>query len=185
MVYKIFYTNVSIFNDQFSITLNGSTYLPEEGATISVPSQNTGIQGVFVSIIPGSGLIKRCPIEGCGRPLSRQNLCSEHDIQSTWEYDLRIRVWLDNGVQTWEVTLPADVVTKLTGISIPAAQETAENNPLGPEAVLYEITDMLQGKYFECIGRLIDNRLFAQECHLSTYDPQKQAELLNRCDAHE
>jgi len=66
-----------------------------------------------------------------------------------------------------------------------AAQETAENNPLGPEAVLYEITDMLQGKYFECIGRLIDNRLFAQECHVSTYDPQKQVELLNRCDAHE
>ncbi|MCL2460633.1 MAG: hypothetical protein FWF19_04710 [Euryarchaeota archaeon] len=185
MVYKIFYTNVSIFNDQFSITLNGSTYLPEEGATISVPSQNTGIQGMFVNIIPGSGLIKRCPVEGCGRPLSRQNLCSEHDIQSTWEYDLRVRVWLDNGVQTWEVTLPADVVTKLTGISMTAAQETAENNPLGPEAVLYEITDMLQGKYFMCLGRLIDNRLFAQECHVSTYDPQKQAELLNRCDAHE
>jgi len=183
MVYKIFYTNVSIFNDQFSITLNGSTYLPEEGATISVPSQITEIQGMFVNIIPGSGLIKRCQVQGCGRPLSRQNICSEHDIQSTWEYDLRVRVWLDNGVQTWEVALPADVVTKLTGISMTAAQETAENNPLGPDAVLYEITDMLQGKYFECIGTLRGNRLFADECHVSTYNPQKLAELLNRCDA--
>jgi replication factor A1 len=185
LVYKIFYTNVSIFNEQFSITLNGSTYLPEEGATISVPSQMTEIQGMFVNIIPGSGLIKRCTVEGCGRPLSRQNVCSEHDIQSTSEYDLRVRGWLDNGMQTWEVTLPADVVTKLTGISMTAAQETAENNPLGPEAVLYEITDMLQGKYFECIGRLIGSQLFAQECHVSTYKPQKQAELLNRCDGNE
>ena len=185
MVYKIYYTNVSIFNDQFSITLNGSTYLPEEGAVLSVPSQETDIEGAFVSIIPGSGLIKRCPVEGCGRPLSRQNLCSEHDIQSTWEYDLRVRIWLDDGMQTWEVTLPADVVTKLTGISMSTAQETAENNPLGPDAVLYEITDMLQGRYFQCTGRLIDNRLFARECHVSNYDPQKQAELLNRCDANE
>ena len=185
MVYKIFYTNVSIFNDQFSITLNGSTYLPEEGATISVPSQETMVEGVFVNIIQGSGLIKRCPVEGCGRALSRQNLCFEHDIQSTWEYDLRIRAWLDDGVQTWEVTLPAEVVTKLTGISMATAKETAENNPLGPDAVLYEITDMLQGRYFECTGRLIENRLFAGECHVRSYDPQKQAELLNRCDVNE
>ena len=185
MVYQIYYTNVSIFNDQFSITLNGSTYLPEEGAMISVPSKETDIKGVFVNIIQGSGLIKRCSVEGCGRPLSRQNLCSEHDIQSTWEYDLRVRGWLDDGMQTWEVTLPADIVTKLTGISMSTAQETAENNPLGPDAVLYEITDMLQGRYFECTGRLIDNRLFARECHVSNYDPQKQAELLNGCDANE
>ena len=185
VVYKIFYSNVSIFNDQFSITLNGSTYLPEEGATLSVPSQDTMVEGVLVNIIPGSGLIKRCPVEGCGRALSRQNLCFEHDIQSSWEYDLRVRAWLDNGVQTWEVTLPAEVVTKLTGISIASAKETAENNPLGPDAVLYEITDMLQGRYLECSGRLIDHRLFAQECHVHLYDPQKQAELLNRCDDNE
>ena len=185
VVYKIFYTNVSIFNDQFSITLNGSTYLPEEGAEISVPSQEAMVEGVFVNIIQGSGLIKRCPVQGCGRVLSRQNLCFEHDIQSTWEYDLRVRAWLDNGVETWEVSLPAEVVTKLTGISMAAAKEAAENNPLGPDAVLYEITDMLQGRYFECTGRLIDNRLFAQECHVRSFDPQKQAELLNRCDVNE
>ncbi|MDR2855100.1 MAG: hypothetical protein LBV40_02945 [Methanomicrobiales archaeon] len=185
MVYKIFYTNVSIFNDQFSITLNGSTYLPEEGATISVPSQETMVEGVLVNVIQGSGLIKRCPVEGCGKALSRQNLCFEHDIQSTWEYDLRIRAWLDDGMETWEITLPAEVVTKLTGISITSAKETAENNPLGPDAVLYEITDMLQGRYFECTGMLIDKRLFASECHVRSYDPQKQAELLNRCDVNE
>jgi replication factor A1 len=185
VVYQIYYTNVSIFNDQLSVTLNGSTYLPDEKATITLPSLDADIQGALVSIIPDSGFVKRCPVEGCNLILSRQNMCPEHDIQSTCHYDLRIRGWLDNGIQTWQITLPAEVVTKLTGISMAAAQETAENNPLGPDAVLYELVDMLQGRYLRCTGRIIDNRMFVKECHVSEYDPQKQAELLNRCGANE
>ena len=115
--------------------------------------------GAIVHIAPGSGIIKRCPVEGCNRALSRQNYCPVHEIQPKFVYDLRIKGWLDDGEKTHSILLQRDAVESLTGINLAAAQEIAENNPLGMDEVFLQMRDKVLGRYITCKGREIDNRV--------------------------
>ena len=71
-VYTIFYAQVDEFNGRLSLNLNTATVMQEEG-DIPVSGGETAVRGSIVHIAPGSGIIKRCPVEGCNRALSRQN----------------------------------------------------------------------------------------------------------------
>ena len=79
------------------LNLSTAIYLPEEGE-IRV-TEGEAVTGVIVHLAPGSGLIKRCPVEGCNRVLSRQNYCPVHEIQKDFRYDLRIKGVLDDGIR--------------------------------------------------------------------------------------
>ena len=70
----------------------------------------------MVHLSPGSGLIKRCPVEGCGRVLSRQNYCPVHEIQPNYVYDLRIKGWLDDGQKTYDTIISREGVEDFTGL---------------------------------------------------------------------
>ena len=122
------------FNGRLSLNLNTATILQEEGE-IAVSGGETAVTGAIVHVAPGSGIIKRCPVEGCNRALSRQNYCPIHEIQPKFVYDLRIKGWLDDGEKTHSILLQRDVVESLTGITLAEAQEIAENNPLGMDEV--------------------------------------------------
>jgi replication factor A1 len=178
-VYNIFYALVDEFNGRLSLNLNTATILPEEG-DIPVSSGDATVRGAVVHIAPGSGLIKRCPVEGCNRAISRQNYCPVHEIQPKFIYDLRIKGWLDTGEKTHNVLLPRDVVESLTGITLAAAQEIAENNPLGMDEVFLRMRDTILGRYVSCHGREIDNRLLAKTCERVTFETGEHTALLNR-----
>jgi replication factor A1 len=178
-VYNIFYALVDEFNGRLSLNLNTATILPEEG-DIPVSSGDATVRGAIVHIAPGSGLIKRCPVEGCNRAISRQNYCPVHEIQPKFIYDLRIKGWLDTGEKTHNVLLPRDVVESLTGITLAAAQEIAENNPLGMDEVFLRMRDTILGRYVSCHGREIDNRLLAKTCDRVTFATGEHTALLNR-----
>jgi len=178
-VYNIFYAMVDEFNGRLSLNLNTATIMQDEG-DISVSGGSVAVRGAIVHIAPGSGIIKRCPIEGCNRALSRQNYCPVHEIQPNFVYDLRIKGWLDDGEKTHNILLQREVVESLTGITLGAAQEIAENNPLGMDEVFLRMRDAVLGRYIFCEGREIDNRILVNTCQRLTYQSKEHAALLNR-----
>jgi replication factor A1 len=178
-VYTIFYALVDEFNARLSLNLSTATYMQDEG-DITVSGGDSDVRGAVVHIAPGSGLIKRCPVEGCNRALSRQNYCPVHEIQPGFVYDLRIKGWLDDGEKTYNILLQREVVESLTGINLNAAKELAENNPLGMDEVFLRMRDTILGRYIICRGREIDNRLLVRTCERVKMDTGEHTALLNR-----
>ncbi len=178
-VYTIFYALVDEFNGRLSLNLNTAEIMPEDG-DIPVSGGTLSVHGAVVHIAPALGIIKRCPVEGCNRALSRQNYCPVHEIQPGFIYDLRIKGWLDDGVKTHNILLQRDVVESLTGTTLDAAKEIAENNPLGMDEVFLRMRDAILGRYIACQGREIDNRLLVNACERLTYESGEHTALLNR-----
>ncbi|NYT20955.1 MAG: nucleotide-binding protein [Methanomicrobiales archaeon] len=178
-VYSLYYAVVDEYSGRYSLNLNSATVVPEEG-DIPVSSGDTRFTGALVHIAPGSGLIKRCPVEGCNRVLSRQNYCPVHEIQPGFNYDLRIKGWLDDGKVTREVLIQREVTEQLTGMSIEQARELAENNPLGMDEVFLRVRDRILGRYLSCTGREIDFRMLVNSCDLLPFNAEETASLLNR-----
>jgi replication factor A1 len=179
MVYSIYYAIVDEYQGRISLNLTTATIVPEEG-DIAVSGGEGEFSGALVHVAPGSGLIKRCPVEGCNRVLSRQNYCPVHEIQPGFLYDLRIKGWLDNGRETREILVQREVTEKLCGISIDEAKELAENNPLGMDEVFLRVRERILGRYLTCRGREIDQRMLVSECAFLHFDPGEIPELLNR-----
>jgi replication factor A1 len=178
-VYSIYYALVDEFSGRYSLNLNPAMILPEEG-DIAVSAGEGTFQGALVHIAPGSGLIKRCPVEGCNRVLSRQNYCPVHEIQPGFLYDLRIKGWLDNGTETREILVQREVTERLTGMTMEEAKDLAENNPLGMEEVFLRMRERILGRYFECKGREIDSRMLVNACRTLPFDREELPGLLNR-----
>ena len=153
-------------------------YLPEEG-DIRVNEGET-VQGVIVHLAPGSGLIKRCPQEGCNRVLSRQNYCPVHEIQKNFRYDLRIKGVLDDGIRTRNILVQREIVEALSGMKLEEAVALAESSPLGMDEVFYQIRDAILGRYFQVRGSEMDGRILVKECQRIHFDPADLAALLNR-----
>jgi replication factor A1 len=178
-VYTIFYANVEEFNGRLSLNLSTASVMQDDG-DIAVSGGETEVRGVIVHMAPGSGLIKRCPVEGCNRALSRQNYCPVHEIQPKFIYDLRIKGWLDDGRKTYNLLLQRDVVESLTGMTLDAAKQLAENNPLGMDEVFLRMRDAVLGRYVACKGREIDNRLLVRSCARVAMESSDLTALLNR-----
>ena len=178
-VYNLFYAQVDEYNGRLSLNLNTAIIMQEEG-DIVVNWGVAAVSGAIVHIAPGSGIIKRCPVEGCNRALSRQNYCPVHEIQPKFSYDLRIKGWLDDGEKTHSILLQRDVVESLTGISLDAAKGIAENNPLGMDEVFLQMRDRVLGRYITCHGREIDNRVLVNKCERVAFESGKHTALLNR-----
>jgi replication factor A1 len=178
-VYTVFYAQVDEFNGRLSLNLNTATVMQEDG-DITVSGGEVSVRGAIVHIAPGSGIIKRCPVEGCNRALSRQNYCPIHEIQPKFVYDLRIKGWLDDGEKTHNILLQRDVVESLTGMTLDAAQEIAENNPLGMDEVFLQMRDRVLGRYVICTGREIDGRMLVNTCERVKFESSEHAALLNR-----
>ena len=178
-VYAVYYAQVDEFNGRLSLNLNSAMIIQEE-ADIPVSGGEVSVRGAIVHIAPGSGIIKRCPVEGCNRALSRQNYCPVHEIQPNFNYDLRIKGWLDDGEKTHNILIQRDAVETLTGITLDMAKEIAENNPLGMDEVFLRMRDALLGRYLVCKGREIDNRLLVNTCERVSFNSGEHAALLNR-----
>ena len=178
-VYLIFYAQVDEFNGRLSLNLNSALLMQEEG-DIPVSGGESAFRGAIVHIAPGSGIIKRCPVEGCNRALSRQNYCPVHEIQPNFRYDLRIKGWLDDGEKTHNILLQRDAVEALTAMTLDQAKEIAENNPLGMDEVFLQMRDAVLGRYILCRGREIENRLLVNTCEKVPFESSEHTALLNR-----
>jgi len=178
-VYNIFYATVDEYNGRLSLTLNTAMYIADEG-DIEVGRNETEIQGALVHVAPGSGLIKRCPVEGCNRALSRQNYCAVHEIQPNFRYDLRLKAVLDDGERARNVLMQCDLVEDLVGINLDEAVKIAESNPLGMDEIFYRVRNAVLGRYYACSGSEFAGRMLVNSCAPVVFKPEELAALLNR-----
>lgn len=183
-VYTIYFATAEEFNGRTSLNLSGAEWCREEGADIEVSRrEGTTITGAFVHLGTGSGLIKRCKVEGCNRALSRQNFCPIHEIQQDFRYDLRITGVVDDGTTAHNVLLQLPATEKVTGMNLQSAVEMAENNPLGLDDVFIRMQELLMGRYISCSGNDIDGTMLVRDgdnIEILEFDSARHAGLINR-----
>lgn len=172
-IYTSLFAACSKFNDKFSLSIVANETTESEGE-MDVKSSNVSVVGNIVIVSDGSGLIKRCTVEGCGRTLSRQNFCTTHEIQKDFKYDMRIKGVIDDGIDAKYIHASMKLTEKLLGTTMDAAIKIAENNPLGPEAILIDLREKLVGKYYRVEGNEIDGRIIATDIRPLKVEEEKQ-----------
>ena len=111
-----------------------------------------------MDIQSGSGLIKRCPVEGCTRVL-QNGRCSEHG-EVDGEFDMRIKGVLDDGHEVTEVIFDQEATEDITGISLDEAKQMAMD-ALDTTVVADEIRGKLLGRYYRVTGPMFGRYVLA------------------------
>ena len=148
------------YQGNFSVKLNRTTTITELDEEIEVGDDADEVEGALVDIQSGSGLIKRCPEEGCTRVL-QNGRCSEHG-QVDGEFDLRIKAVLDDGEAIHEVIFDEDATTELTDISLDEAKEMAQE-ALDTTVVGEEMADRVVGRYYRVRGPTLGRYVLVDE----------------------
>jgi len=169
--YVFNYAQSQKYNELYSLVISSAIEIPDD---IHVPSKQTEIIGSLVSIKMGSGLIRRCKVDGCGRVISRQNYCTIHEIQDDFKWDMRIKGIIDDGYTAYNVIMTLPTVEKLSEITLDKAIEISQNNPLGPDEVLLRIRAKILGRYYTIVGTKYPDRVFVQDCDPLNYDKYKE-----------
>jgi replication factor A1 len=164
--YAFHYAKCTVYNDKNDLTLTPQIIPVTD--VIAVKSGKTTRSGAIVQVRQNSGLIKRCPVEGCGKPLSRMNYCPVHEVQNNFVYDLRIRAVFDDGHETLTLTIPKEAVERLTGMELDDAVHLATTTPIGFDEVFMRFKKMLTGRYVTVSGTLYDDSMFVTDCTFMT-----------------
>jgi replication factor A1 len=148
------------YQGDYSVKLNRTTTVEETDEDLEVGDDTAEIDGALVDIQSGSGLIKRCPEEGCTRVL-QNGRCSEHgDVEG--EFDLRIKGVLDDGTDVHEVIFDKQATEELTGIGLQEAQDMAMD-ALDTTVVAEEMREQTLGLYYRVAGPTMGRYLLVDE----------------------
>jgi replication factor A1 len=161
-IYTSLFAACTKFNDKLSISLVVDETVESDGE-MDVKSSNIAVAGNIVVISEGSGIIKRCTVEGCGRTLNRMNYCTTHEIQKDFKYDMRIKGVIDDGIESRYIHASMKLTEKLLGATLEQTIKKAENNPLGAETILIDLREKIVGKYYHVEGNEIDGRIIASD----------------------
>lgn len=148
-VYRLENVVTDEYEGRFSVKLNRTTTITELDEELEVGNDESEIEGAFVDVQSGSGLIKRCPEEGCTRVL-QNGRCSEHG-EVEGEFDLRIKGVLDDGREVQEVIFDQEATEEVAGITLEEAKQMAMD-ALDTTVVADEIRDELLGRYYRVRG---------------------------------
>ena len=148
------------YQGRYSVKLNRTTTIEPLDEAIAVSEQTESVTGALVDIQSGSGLIKRCPVDGCTRVL-QNGRCSEHgDVDG--EFDLRIKAVIDDGTTAHEVIFDRETTEAITGIQLETAKNMAMD-ALDTSVVLDEMSGELLGRYYQVEGPEIGRYLLVEE----------------------
>ncbi|POG56753.1 replication factor A [Haloferax marisrubri] len=162
------------YQGNFSVKLNRTTSITELDEEIEVGDDSTSVEGALVDIQSGSGLIKRCPEEGCTRVL-QNGRCSEHGSVEG-EFDLRIKAVVDDGDEVHEVIFNREMTEELTGIELDEAKQMAMD-ALDTTIVEEEMRGDLVGFYYRVTGPTLGRYVLANEVERLS-EPADAEELL-------
>ena len=162
------------YQGNFSVKLNRTTSITELDEEIEVGDDSTSVEGALVDIQSGSGLIKRCPEEGCTRVL-QNGRCSEHGSVEG-EFDLRIKAVVDDGDEVHEVIFNREMTEELTGIELDEAKQMAMD-ALDTTIVEEEMRGDLVGFYYRVTGPTLGRYVLANEVE-RLREPADAEELL-------
>jgi replication factor A1 len=163
------------YQGNFSVKLNRTTEITELDEEIEVGDDSTEVEGALVDIQSGSGLIKRCPEEGCTRVL-QNGRCSEHGSVEG-EFDLRIKGVLDDGVEVHEVIFDRETTEELADISLEAAKDMAMD-ALDTTIVAEEISEKILGSYYRVTGPTLGRYVLVDEFERLTDPADAEAVLI-------
>lgn len=175
-VYQLNNVVTDEYQGQYSIKLNSSTAIESLDDMIEVGDNEVEIEGAFVDIQAGSGLIKRCPDDNCTRVL-QNGRCSEHG-EVEGEFDLRIKGVLDDGSSVYESIFDTDATESIAGISLEEAQEMAMD-ALDTEVVEEEIRRKVIGRYYRVAGPQMGRYLLANDVELLDEPTDPEEVLIN------
>jgi replication factor A1 len=148
------------YEGQYSVKLNRTTTIEEADEAIEVGDNTTEIEGALVDMQSGSGLIKRCPEDGCTRVL-QNGRCSEHgEVEGT--FDLRVKGVIDDGREVNEVIFNQEMTEELTGVTLDEAKERAMD-ALDTSVVADNIRDEILGNYYRISGPVLGRYVLADE----------------------
>jgi replication factor A1 len=173
-IYITLFAACNKFNDKISLALCADETTETKG-TMDVKTSNITMIGNLVTINEGSGVIRRCPIEGCNRTLSRQNYCTTHEIQKDFKYDMRIKGVIDDGNEAKYIHVSLKLTEELLGMTLTEAVKKAENNPLGADGILLELREKLVGKYYHIEGNDMDGRIIVSSMKPLKLEDMKQS----------
>jgi replication factor A1 len=159
-VYRLGNVVTDEYEGSFSVKLNRTTTIEELDGDIEVGDDSTTVEGALVDIQSGSGLIKRCPVEGCTRVL-QNGRCSEHG-EVDGEFDLRIKGVLDDGETVHEVIFDRETTEALTGIELEAAKDMAMD-ALDTTVVADEMAADVLGRYYRVTGPTLGRYVLVNE----------------------
>jgi len=158
--YKLSNVVTDEYQGDYSIKLNRTTTITELDEEIEVGDNSTTVEGALVDVQSGSGLIKRCPKEGCTRVL-QNGRCSEHG-EVDGEFDLRIKAVVDDGHEVHDVIFNRQATEELTGIELEAAKQQAMD-ALDTTVVADGIREDIVGRYFRITGPTLGRYVLANE----------------------
>ena len=159
-VYRLENVVTDEYQGRYSVKLNRTTEITELEDDLEVGNDDSTMEGALVDIQSGSGLIKRCPVEGCTRVL-QNGRCSEHgDVDG--EFDLRIKGVLDDGTEVQDVIFDRAATEELTGVDLETAKEMAQD-ALDTTVVADEMEATVLGRYYRVTGPVMGRYLLANE----------------------
>jgi replication factor A1 len=174
-VYRLGNLVTDEYQGDFSVKLNRTTTIEQVDEEIEVGDDAVTVEGALVDIQSGSGLIKRCPEEGCTRVL-QNGRCSEHgDVDG--EFDLRIKGVLDDGTTVHETIFGRETTEELTGISLEEAQQMAKD-ALDTTVVVEEMREDLLGTYYRISGPELGRYVLADDVERLTEPADAEAVLI-------
>ena len=159
-VYRLENVVTDEYQGRYSVKLNRTTEITELDEDLEVGNDDSTMEGALVDIQSGSGLIKRCPVEGCTRVL-QNGRCSEHG-EVDGEFDLRIKGVLDDGTEVQEVIFDREATEALTGVDLETAKEMAQD-ALDTTVVADEMEATVLGRYYRVTGPVMGRYLLANE----------------------
>jgi len=148
------------YQGRYSVKLNSTTSIEELDEDLEVGDNAETVEGALVDIQSGSGLIKRCPEEGCTRVL-QNGRCSEHG-EVDGEFDLRIKGVLDDGNDVHETIFNAESTEELTGIGLEEAKQMAKD-ALDTTVVADEMREGVLGRYYRVSGPTLGRYVLAND----------------------
>jgi len=163
------------YQGNYSVKLNRTTGITELDEEIEIGDDSTTVEGALVDTQSGSGLIKRCPEEGCTRVL-QNGRCSEHG-EGEGEFDLRIKGVLDDGDEVHELIFDREATEALTGITLEEAKEMAMD-ALDTTVVADEMRRKVLGTYYRVSGPTLGRYVLANETEELTGPVDAEATLI-------
>ncbi|MFQ3474771.1 replication factor A [Halonotius sp. F2-221B] len=148
------------YQGTYSVKLNRTTTITEIDEEIEVGDNSETVEGALVDVQSGSGLIKRCPADGCTRVL-QNGRCAEHG-EVDGEFDLRIKAVLDDGHAVQDVIFNREATEKLTGIELEEAKQLAKD-ALDTTVVADEMRADILGRYYTVTGPTLGRYVLANE----------------------
>ncbi len=162
------------YQGRYSVKLNRTTNIEELSEDIEVGRATDSVEGALIDIQQGSGLIKRCPHEGCTR-VTQNGRCAEHgEVEGV--FDLRIKGVVDDGVTTQDVLFDREATEQVAEIDLETAKEMAKD-ALDTTVVADEIADRVLGRYYRIDGPTIGRYVLAEEVEYLE-DTDESEELL-------